>query len=67
MIALALIAWPFSEDRESGLLDLVVRVVMILLFIGISQPAWGFAIDATNAVTVAILNLDPGSGVNYGY
>ncbi|MFC6874268.1 hypothetical protein [Halobellus marinus] len=31
MIALALIAWPFSEDRESGLLDLVVRVVMILL------------------------------------
>jgi len=67
MIALALIAWPFSEDREAGLLDLVVRVVMILLFIGISQPAWGFAIDATNAVTVAILNLDPGSGVNYGY
>src|SRR6056297_1060024 len=68
MIALALIAWPFSEDRESGLLDLVVRVVMILLFIGISQPAWGFAIDATNAVTVAILDLDPSApGVNYGY
>jgi len=68
MIALALIAWPFSEDRESGLLDLVVRVVMVLLFIGISQPAWGFAIDATNAVTVAILNLDPSApGMNYGY
>jgi type IV secretion system protein TrbL len=67
MIGLALIAWPFSEDRESGLMDLVVRTVMVLLFIGISQPAWGFAIDATNAVTVAILNLDPGTGVNYGY
>jgi type IV secretion system protein TrbL len=68
MIALALIAWPFSEDRESGLMDLVVRTVMVLLFIGISQPAWGFAIDATNAVTVAILNLDPSSGgVNYGF
>jgi type IV secretion system protein TrbL len=68
MIALALIAWPFSEDRESGLMDLVVRVVMVLLFIGISQPAWGFAIDATNAATVAILNLDPSApGVNYGY
>jgi type IV secretion system protein TrbL len=68
MIALALIAWPFSEDRESGLMDLVVRLVMVLLFIGISQPAWGFAIDATNAVTVAILDLDPSaSGVDYGY
>ncbi|AUV84274.1 hypothetical protein C2R22_22165 (plasmid) [Salinigranum rubrum] len=68
MIALALIAWPFSEDRESGLMDLVVRTVMVLLFIGVSQPAWGFAIDATNAVTMAILNLDPDPGVaNYGY
>jgi len=68
MIALALIAWPFSEDRESGLMELVVRTVMVLLFIGISQPAWGFAIDATNAVTVAILDLDPDPGVaNYGY
>ncbi|MFC7230161.1 hypothetical protein N0B31_22430 (plasmid) [Salinirubellus salinus] len=62
MIALALIAWPFSEDRESGLMDLVVRTVMVLLFIGVSQPAWGFAIDATNAVTMAILNLDPDPG-----
>ncbi|WP_254824924.1 hypothetical protein [Haloglomus halophilum] len=68
MIALALIAWPFSEDRESGLMELVVRTVMVLLLIGVSQPAWGFAIDATNAVTVAILDLDPGAGeVNYGY
>ncbi|MFT4922293.1 MAG: type IV secretion system protein TrbL [Haloarculaceae archaeon] len=68
MIALALIAWPFSEDRESGLMDLVVRTVMVLLLIGVSQPAWSFAIDATNAVTVAILNLDPSAGeVNYGY
>ena len=67
-IALALIAWPFSEDGESGALELVVRLVMVLLFIGISQPAWGFAIDATNAVTVAILNLDPSApGMNYGY
>ena len=67
-IALALIAWPFSEDGESGALELVVRLVMVLLFIGISQPAWGFAIDATNAVTVAILNLDPSAtGTNYGY
>ncbi|WP_251344536.1 hypothetical protein [Haloplanus halophilus] len=68
MIALALIAWPFSEDRESGLMDLVVRTVMVLLFIGISQPAWGFGIDATNAVTMAILDLDPDPGMaNYGY
>jgi len=68
MIAMALIAWPFSEDRESGLMDLVVRTVMVLLFIGISQPAWGFGIDATNAVTVAILDLDPDPGMaNYGY
>jgi type IV secretion system protein TrbL len=67
MIALALIAWPFSEDRESGLMDLVVRTVMVLLFIGISQPAWGFAIDATNAVTMAILNLDPSAGTETGY
>jgi len=68
MIALALIAWPFSEDRESGLMDLLVRTVMVLLLIGVSQPAWGFAIDATNAITIAILNLDPDPRVaNYGY
>jgi len=68
MIALALIAWPFSEKRESGLMELIVRTVMVLFFIGVSQPAWGFAIDATNAVTVAILDLNPSSGgVNYGF
>lgn len=68
MIALALIAWPFSEDRESGLMELIVRTVMVLLLIGVSQPAWGFAIDATNAVTVAILNINPSpGGVNYGF
>jgi type IV secretion system protein TrbL len=68
MIALALIAWPFSEDRESGLMEIVVRTVMVLLLIGVSQPAWAFAIDATNAVTVAILDLDPSpGGVEYGY
>jgi type IV secretion system protein TrbL len=67
-IAISLIAWPFSEDREGGLMELAVRVVMVIFFIGISQPAWGFAIDATNAVTVAILNLDPNPGpLNYGF
>jgi type IV secretion system protein TrbL len=68
MIALALIVWPFSEDRESGLMNMIVRMVMVLLFIGISQPAWGFAIDATNAVSVAILDLNPSAGSSsFGY
>ncbi|WP_049931212.1 hypothetical protein [Halosimplex carlsbadense] len=67
-IAVSLIAWPFSEDREGGLMEMAVRVVMVIFFVGISQPAWGFAIDATNAVTVAILDLDPDPGsLNYGY
>jgi len=68
MIALALIAWPFSEERESGLMELTVRTVMVLLLIAVSQPAWGFAIDATNAVAVAILDINPSpGGVNYGF
>jgi len=67
-IALSLIAWPFSENREGGLMEIAVRTVMVIFFVGISQPAWGFAVDATNAVTLAILDLDPGAGgVNYGF
>jgi type IV secretion system protein TrbL len=67
-IALSLIAWPFSEDREGGLMEIAVRAVMVIFFVGISQPTWGFAVDATNAVTLAILDLDPGAGgVNYGF
>lgn len=69
VIAIALIVWPFSEDRETTLMDLVLRTVMVLLFIGVSQPAWGFAIDAVNATTAAILDLDPtpSTSVGLGY
>jgi type IV secretion system protein TrbL len=55
MVAGSLIAMPFSDDRDSSLWGLVLRGVGILFFIAISKPLWGFAIDATNAVTVELL------------
>jgi type IV secretion system protein TrbL len=55
MVAGSLIAMPFSDDRDTSLWGLVLRGVGILFFIAISKPLWGFAIDATNAVTVELL------------
>lgn len=66
LVAASLIVWPFSDEREGGLMGMVVRLVVVLLFIGISQPAWAFAIDATNAVTLAILDAPIAHGGDIG-
>lgn len=57
LIAGNLIAMPFSDARDSdgGLWGQLLRGVGILVFIAISKPLWGFAIDAVNAVTLELL------------
>lgn len=67
LVAASLIVWPFSEEREGGMMGMIVRLVAIMFFIGISKPAWSFAIDATNAVTIAILNTNVETGQMYGF
>ncbi|MDS0261990.1 hypothetical protein NDI56_21515 [Haloarcula sp. S1CR25-12] len=64
--AVALVAWPFGENREFSLVEMIIRLVMAIFFIGISQPAWGFAIDVTNAVTIGMLDYDPTVGGAFG-
>jgi len=51
-----------GENREFSLVEMIIRLVMAIFFIGISQPAWGFAIDVTNAVTIGMLDYDPTVG-----
>ncbi|WP_424016330.1 hypothetical protein ACOZ4N_00945 (plasmid) [Halorientalis pallida] len=55
LVAARLIAMPFSDDEEGSLWVLVLNGVAVIFFIAISKPLWGFAIDATNAVTMALL------------
>ncbi|MDS0283906.1 hypothetical protein [Haloarcula onubensis] len=64
--AVALVAWPFGENREFSIVEMIIRLVMAIFFIGISQPAWGFAIDVTNAVTIGMLDYDPTVGGAFG-
>ena len=54
LIAAGLIAMPFSQDREASLWNMVARVVAVIFFIAISQPLFGFLIEASNAVTNAL-------------
>ncbi|MDX1746162.1 MAG: hypothetical protein R3324_09515, partial [Halobacteriales archaeon] len=54
LIAGGLIAMPFSQDRETSLWNMVARVVAVIFFIAISQPLFGFLIEASNAVTNAL-------------
>jgi len=55
LLAGSFIVWPFTqEERDVSLWQLVLRLVGILVFIGLSKPLWGFAVDATNALTVAL-------------
>jgi type IV secretion system protein TrbL len=54
LIAGGLIAMPFSQDHETSLWNMVARVVAVIFFIAISQPLFGFLIEASNAVTNAL-------------
>jgi len=54
LIAAGLIAMPFSQDQEASLWNMVARLVAVIFFIAISQPLFGFLVEASNAVTSAL-------------
>ncbi|RLM91130.1 hypothetical protein [Haloarcula sp. Atlit-7R] len=54
LIAAGLIAMPFSQDSEASLWNMVARLVAVLFFIAISQPLFGFLIEASNVITDAL-------------
>lgn len=58
LIATGVIVTPFSPDQKASLWRQALRVVAVIFFIAISKPVIGFAVDATNAITV---QLAPGS------
>lgn len=55
LVVMNLVAWPFGEQNSGSLWEIVLRGLAVILFIGISRPLWGFAIDATNQITLALL------------
>ena len=72
LIAGGLIAMPFSQDRETSIWNMVARLVAVIFFIAISQPLFGFLIEASNAVTNAlapptfVLTFDADLGGSWG-
>ena len=54
LVAAGLIVMPFSEDGETSMWMMVARIVAVVVFIAVSQPLFGFMIEASNGITNAL-------------
>jgi type IV secretion system protein TrbL len=55
LVVMNLIAHPFDEQDSGSVWELVLRGFAVIIFIGVSRPLFGFAVDATNQVTMALM------------
>ena len=72
LVAAGLIVMPFSEDGETSMWMMVARIVAVVVFIAVSQPLFGFMIEASNGITNALapatfkLTFDTNLGGGFG-